>query len=89
MHKPESVQENEKYKLLWDFEMQTNHKRKIKGEKLYKTPDLARERKKPWNMKLVEIQIVVRPLEQFSKTRKRRVNWRSEKESRQSKPQHR
>ena len=25
MHNPESVLENETYKLLWDFEIQTNH----------------------------------------------------------------
>ena len=25
MHNPESVQENEMHKLLWDFEIQTNH----------------------------------------------------------------
>ena len=25
MHKPESVKENEIYKILWDFEIQTNH----------------------------------------------------------------
>ena len=25
MHNPESVSENEKYKLLWDFELHTDH----------------------------------------------------------------
>ena len=25
MHKPESVQENETHKILWNFEKQTNH----------------------------------------------------------------
>ena len=25
LHNPESVQENETQKLLWDFEIQTNH----------------------------------------------------------------
>ena len=25
MHKPESVNENEKHKILWDFEIQTDH----------------------------------------------------------------
>ena len=25
MHKPESVQENEMLKILWDFEIQTDH----------------------------------------------------------------
>ena len=25
MHNPESVLENEMYKILWDFEIQTNH----------------------------------------------------------------
>ena len=25
MHKPEFIQENETHKLLWDFEMQTDH----------------------------------------------------------------
>ena len=25
MHKPESILENEAYKILWDFEIQTNH----------------------------------------------------------------
>ena len=26
MHNPEPVQENETYKLLWDFEIQTGHR---------------------------------------------------------------
>ena len=26
MHKPESVLENETHKILWDFEIQTNHR---------------------------------------------------------------
>ena len=25
MHKPESVEENEMHKVLWDFEIQTDH----------------------------------------------------------------
>ena len=25
MHKPESVQENDTHKILWDFEVQTDH----------------------------------------------------------------
>ena len=25
MHKPESILENETYKILWDFEIQTDH----------------------------------------------------------------
>ena len=25
MHNPESILENEKHKILWDFEKQTNH----------------------------------------------------------------
>ena len=25
MHKPESVQKNEMHKILWDFEIQTDH----------------------------------------------------------------
>ena len=25
MHKPESAQENETHKILWDFEIQTDH----------------------------------------------------------------
>ena len=30
MHKPESIQENEKQNILWNFEMQTNHQISIR-----------------------------------------------------------
>ena len=40
MHNPESFQENETYKLLWDFEVQTAH------QILVRRPDLVIVNKK-------------------------------------------
>ena len=40
MHNPESVLENEMYKLIWDFEIQTDH------QILVRRPDLAIVKKK-------------------------------------------
>ena len=47
IHKPESVLENEIYKILLDFE----HKGKIK--------DFARELRKLWNMRLTVIPVII------------------------------
>ena len=83
MHNPAPVLENDMHKLLWDFNIQTDHliparrqdliiinkEKKIciivdfavpadhrinlkESEKKDKYLDLARELKKPWNMKL-------------------------------------
>ena len=40
MHKPESVLENEMQKILWDFEIQTDHLN------LARWPDLVKKKKK-------------------------------------------
>ena len=90
MHNPEPVLENDTPKLLWDFDIQTDHlistrrpdliiinKKKgickivdfavradhriklIECEKRDKYPDLARELKKLWNMKVTIIPILI------------------------------
>ena len=92
MHNPALVLENDTHKLLWDFDIQTDHlisprrlnliiinnnkKKKISKivdfavpadhriklkecEKKDKYPDLARELKKLWNMKVIIIPIVI------------------------------
>ena len=90
MHNPAPVLENDTHKLLWDFNIQTDHlipdrrpdliiinkkKRNCKivdfavpadhkinlkeSEKKDKYLDLARELKKPWNMKVTVVPIVI------------------------------
>ena len=86
MHNSESVQENKTHKLLWDFEIQTDHliserrsdlviinqKKNLpnyglcyhwlklkESEKKDNYPNLARELKKLWNMKVTVILIVI------------------------------
>ena len=56
MRNPAPVLENETHKLLWDFEIQTDHlTSKLKECKKDKYLDLARELKKLWNMKVTII----------------------------------
>ena len=66
MHNPASVLENDMHKLLWDFDIQTNHvisaRRPdfivIKKKKLQNW-GLAKELKKLWNMKVIVIPIMI------------------------------
>ena len=86
MHNQESVIENETHKLLWNFEIQTDHlllairpeliiinKKRRELEELWTLLslltreiekkdnylDIARELKKPWNIKVMIIAIVI------------------------------
>ena len=102
MHNPGPVLENDSQKLLWDFNIQTDHliparrpdiiiankkKKKKKrickivdfavpadhrinlkeSEKKDKYLDLARELKKPWNMKITIVPIVIGALGTITK----------------------
>ena len=101
MHNPAPVLENDSHKLLWDFNLQTDHliptrrpdliiinkKKKKKrickivdfavpadhrinlkeSEKKDKYPDLARELKKLWNMKVSIVSIVIGALGTITK----------------------
>ena len=92
---PASIQENEMHKLLWNFEIQTDHRisarrpvlvkdkrfcrivdfavladdrEKLKeSEKRNMYLNLARERKKLWNMKKTVIQIAIGALSKVTK----------------------
>ena len=63
MHNLKPVLENDTHKLLWDFDIQTDHlisARRLKEcEKRDKYLGLAREWKKLWNMKVIIISIVI------------------------------
>ena len=50
-HEPESVLENEDYKILWDFSIQTDHD--IEG----RTPDLVVVAKKERNSKIIDFEV--------------------------------
>ena len=98
MHNPAPVLENDSYKLLWDFNIQTDHlitairpdliiiikKKRIckiidftvpadhrinlkESEKKDKYLNLARELKKPWNMKVTIVPIVIGALGTITK----------------------
>ena len=53
MHNPVPVLENDTHKLLWDFDIHTDHL--ISVRRL----DLARELKKLWNMKVTIVPILI------------------------------
>ena len=60
MHNPASVQENDKHKLRWDLDIQTDHRIKLKEcEKKDKYLDFDWELKKLWNMKVTIIPIMI------------------------------
>ena len=75
MHNPAPVLENDSHKLLWDFDIHTDHlisarrpdliiitdhRIKLKGcEKKDRYLDLARELKKLWSMKVTIVPIVI------------------------------
>ena len=42
MHKPESVLQNETYKILWDFEIETDHRISVRR------PDLQKNELATW-----------------------------------------
>ena len=66
-HEPESVLENEDYKILWDFSIQTDHVIEARRPDLVvvdkklireKYQDLGRELQKIWNVKVKIVQLV-------------------------------
>ena len=69
---------------------QADHRIKVKeNEKHDKYLDLARELKRLWNMKMIQIPIIVKGLERKLKNREKMMgNWKSEEELKISRPQH-
>ena len=75
IHNPESIRENETYKVLWDFEIQTDHRilasrqdlvilNKRKKSELYRSTDyqvkLKESEKRDWTLYLSLIGIILR-----------------------------
>ena len=73
-HVPESVQENENYKLLWDFSIRTDHNiearrpdlvlvdkraKEKEAEKVEKYQNLARELRRMWEVKTKVVPVVL------------------------------
>ena len=76
MHKLEYILENDTHKILWDFEIQTDHLISTrrpesvivyKRKRTYWQVNFARELKKLWNIKVTVILITIGVLTMASK----------------------